>query len=79
MSKKVAFGLKPSARRPDADKWVGERAIPQAQAEDMKRLTIDVPKTLHRQIKVACAARGTKMADEIRAMLENHYRNNGNG
>lgn len=78
MSKKVAFGPKPAIHKPDADKWVGERAIPQAQAEDMKRLTIDIPKTLHRRIKTTCAGRGTKMADEIRSMLESHYRDSGN-
>jgi predicted transcriptional regulator len=36
----------------------------------MKRFTIDVSAELHRRIKTACAARGTIMADEIRAMLE---------
>ncbi len=40
----------------------------------MKRLTIDVPEALHRAIKVACAERGVKMADEIRGLLEKHFR-----
>lgn len=39
----------------------------------MKRLTIDVTEDLHRRIKTACAARGTKMADEIRELLENYF------
>ena len=39
----------------------------------LKRLTIDIPEPLHRRIKVACARRGAKMADEIRCLLEERY------
>lgn len=46
-----------------------------AMEEPMKRLTLDVPASLHRKIKTACAARGSKMADELRALLEAHYAN----
>lgn len=35
----------------------------------MKRLTIDIPESLHRQIKSECALRGTKIADEVRELL----------
>jgi hypothetical protein len=42
--------------------------------QEMKRFTIDVPAELHRRIKTACAARGTIMADEIRAMLEEKFK-----
>jgi hypothetical protein len=38
----------------------------------MKRLTIDIPEDLHTRLKVACARRGTRMADEVRALLEAH-------
>jgi predicted DNA binding CopG/RHH family protein len=41
--------------------------------ESMKRLTIDIPKNLHTQIKTQCAARGVKMADEIRELLTKHF------
>jgi DNA-binding transcriptional regulator LsrR (DeoR family) len=41
---------------------------------EMKRFTIDVPVDLHRRIKTACAAGGTIMADEIRAMLEEKFK-----
>lgn len=47
MNKKVAFGIKPGAARPDttqADEWVNRR-----DAEAMKRLTIDVPASLHEE------------------------------
>ena len=47
----------------------------EAADEPMKRLTLDIPESLHRTIKVSCAGRGTKMAEEIRALLEAHYAN----
>ena len=39
----------------------------------MKRLTIDIPESLHTRVKSQCAKRGAKMADEIRALLEAHF------
>ena len=39
----------------------------------LKRLTIDIPEELHARIKSQCALRRTKMADEIRALLETHF------
>lgn len=79
MSKKVNFVPKPTAKTPD--QWVQgavEAVQPKkgqgsAQADSMKRFTIDVPTSLHARIKVACAQRGTKMADEIRTLLERHF------
>ena len=71
MSKKVAFGARPSAARADAskaDEWVNSR-----DTETMKRLTIDVPASLHARIKSQCALRGVKMADEVRELLEKHF------
>jgi hypothetical protein len=76
MSKKVSISPKPSNRpfSADADKWVEHRETPTATAaEPMKRLTIDVPESLHRIIKTTCATRGSKMVDEIRDILEKHY------
>ena len=40
-----------------------------------KRLTIDIPESLHRKIKVACAKRGVTMATEVRRMLEKRFGN----
>lgn len=40
---------------------------------DMKRLTIDVSKDLHRRIKRSCADRSEKMADVIRDLLEREF------
>jgi hypothetical protein len=42
--------------------------------QEMKRFTIDVSAELHRRIKTACAERGTAMADEVRAMLEERFK-----
>lgn len=71
-AKKVAFGTTPTARpaaAPSAEEWVEHRNV-----ETMKRLTIDIPASLHSRIKVSCAQRGVKMADEIRDLLETRFR-----
>jgi hypothetical protein len=75
MSKKVSFGAKPSTRAaaPDAEAWVKERATDEKEA--MRRLTIDIPDSLHRSIKSQCAMRGTKIADEVRELLLQKYGN----
>lgn len=79
MNKKVNFALKPTAKTPD--QWVQgavetvqpKKGQENGQADSMKRFTIDVPTSLHTRIKVACSQRGTKMADEIRTLLEQHF------
>lgn len=72
MSKKIAFDARPkksaASRTAKADAWVNHRAM-----EGMKRLTIDVPASLHARIKSQCALRGAKMADEVRSLLEQHF------
>ncbi len=78
MTKKVSFArVTPKA----ADEWVAGAGTetasapssPPEPAEPMKRLTIDIPRSLHTRIKAACALRGSKMADEIRALLDREY------
>lgn len=71
MTKRVSITSKPTPRSTEAtaDDWVNNRAAP----EEMKRLTFDVPESLHRRIKVACAKKGVKMADDLRELLERHY------
>lgn len=71
MNKKISFGTRPGAVPADvskADDWVNHR-----RTEAMKRLTIDVPMSLHARIKSQCALRGVKMADELRELLERHF------
>jgi hypothetical protein len=86
MSKTVNFKSKPrnSAPPTEADAWVSRR--PSQDPEDqatankeaaprvpMKRLTFDIPADLHTTMKVSCAQRGTRMAEEIRDILAQHY------
>lgn len=67
--KRVPFRGKPSTvTETNADSWVRNRET--EPKEVMKRLTIDVPISLHKRIKTSCAVRGAVMADEIRDMLE---------
>jgi hypothetical protein len=68
--KKVAIGARPSAK-PKADAWVDKRET--GEDEVMKRLTIDIPASLHRTIKSQCADRGTKISDEVRELLLQKY------
>ena len=70
--KRVSFGTTPIPKAPlpaTAEQWVESRS-----EEAMKRLTIDIPESLHRRIKADCARRGVKMANEIRELLETHFR-----
>ena len=73
MNKRVAIAPKPKGTsRPDADDWVSRREMT-LPTEETKRLTIDIPKSLHTAIKTTCATRGTNMADEIRELLSQHF------
>jgi hypothetical protein len=72
-TKKVAIGAKPTAKTqpaPSADAWVETR---QPEAEPIKRLTLDIPASLHARIKASCAMRGTKMVEEITVLLEERF------
>ena len=79
--KKIAIGTKPTAKPAPApvDNWVESRASEGSQVEPdeanepMKRLTIDIPESLHRAIKSQCAMRGSKIADEVRELLLQKY------
>ena len=74
MTKKIQIGTKPTNKPAPAaaDAWVESRSNGD-EPERMKRLTIDVPESLHRAIKMQCAARGAKMADELRELLMQKY------
>ena len=81
MSKKVSIGARPSTRQapapPSVDEWVGTRgesaAPPATAGEPTKRLTIDLPESLHRRVKVGCAMEGTNIAAEVRRFLEERF------
>jgi hypothetical protein len=71
--KKIAFGGKPIPRpgQGSPDDWVADRSM--ILAEPTKRLTVDVPLSLHQRVKSQCAVRGEIMADVIRNLLEHHF------
>lgn len=71
--KKISFNApSPAAANPThVDAWVENREV--GQQEPMKRLTIDVPLSLHRRIKTQCARENRVMADEIRLLLEQRF------
>jgi len=70
--KKVTFTGKPTNRQSAAtpDQWVSDRS---ASNEPVKRLTIDVPVSLHQRVKSQCALQGLKMADVVRELLEKRF------
>lgn len=73
MAKKVGLGPKPSKKAgqdQQQDAWVSGE---DKDVEKKKRLTIDIPESLHRKIKADCAMRGTKIADELRVLLHERY------
>ena len=83
--KKVAFTAKP--QQAQLDEWVSasepisepisEPAIPQSSIEGvkMKRLTLDIPETLHRSIKLQAVTQSVSMVDLLRTLLEKEYGN----
>lgn len=83
MTKAVSFKM-PVAKPRAADAWVGqgvESHLKRAEVDGvasatpvaMKRFTIDVPLDLHARVKMACAQRSKKMADEVRRLLEAEF------
>jgi hypothetical protein len=41
--------------------------------DNNKRLTIDIPESLHKRVKAQCATQGTTIADVVRAFLERKF------
>lgn len=74
MNKKITIGAKPSAsKHAEADDWVNKRALVSDEQEPLKRLTLDIPSSLHSRIKSDCALKGRKMVDVITEMLESKF------
>ncbi|SRR5579875_2231398 len=70
--KKVTIGSKPTANSAprSPDQWVNAK---QPSAEPTKRLTVDIPLSLHTRVKSQCALQSLQMADVIRKMLEHRF------
>ena len=73
--KKVTISSKPtsSAERRAADAWVDQQN-PVAESEPTKRLTIDIPHSLHLRVKSQCVLRGVSMVDVVKAFLEREFK-----
>jgi hypothetical protein len=77
-SKKVSFGAKPASEKPNLDQWVDSRNIEavsiaiEPEPEKMKRMTNDIPESLHRTFKSKSSAEGKTMGDLIRAWIEDY-------
>ena len=84
-AKKVNFNTKPKPEKPvNVDEWVANRdskavnpksSLSEETPEKIKRLTLDIPESLHRAIKKKAVEDGETMADQLRSLLEEHYRN----
>jgi len=81
--KKVNINPKPdTTKKPtNLDEWVTNRSSESStqpppveqKLEKMKRLTLDIPESLHRAIKRKAVEEGVTMADQLRSLLEEHY------
>jgi len=70
--KKVTFGSRPALAPPadpDAEQWVAQRHEPEA----VKRMTFDVPDSLHRRVKAGCATRGVTIREVVLQLLEQEF------
>ena len=80
MTKKIQFSAKPSSSSSSPQSVVDQAAIdawvnnekPEI-AEPVKRFTFEVPLSLHKRIKMRCAAQDRQMADVLRELLEKHF------
>lgn len=81
--KKVTFGARPPAatKLANPDDWVANtpetQAVPNsppgAPPEKIKRLTIDIPLSLHRRVKTGCAREELVIADVVREFLDQRF------
>lgn len=62
----------PTPNHPPAATGSGGAPAPSAR-EATRRLTLDLPESLHRAMKIKAATTGVTMLDEVRSLLEVHY------
>lgn len=71
-AKRVTFGSQPRTKpetASGAEQWVENRTA----EEKNKRMTVDVPESLHRRVKAGCAVRGVSIRDVILELLEHEF------
>lgn len=73
MVKKVNIGNRPTNK--NIDNWVGVPNGSDLPVEEikMKRLTLDIPESLHKAIKRKATDEGVAMVDMLRELLEKYY------
>jgi hypothetical protein len=73
MNKKISFSAKPPSQQNPAevDAWVNNEKPPSTEA--VKRFTFEVPLSLHKRIKMTCAAQDRQMAEVLRELLDKHF------
>ena len=75
MTKRVDIGTRPTARHaepaPDANAWVANQEP--SKPERIKRLTIDLPESLHRRIKIACVIEDVTIVEVVRELLTERF------
>jgi hypothetical protein len=77
--KTVAFAKVTKPTTPD--EWVTAGPTEQQAArptEPIKRITVDIPASLHQRVKVGCALRQTNISDVLREILEREFPPSGN-
>lgn len=79
MNKKVAFGTKPVKAAPTSiDELVKSRAETPASnepkpGEGSRRVSVDLPLSLHTQLKLHCVQSGVLMADYLRELIAKQF------
>ena len=78
MSKRVDIGTRPTTREsgpaPNPDAWVtNQESTGPGEPERRKRLTIDLPESLHRRVKIACAMEDTTIVEVVRELLGERF------
>ena len=66
--RKVEISQRPSRTTATADTWVRDRAG--VEDTSQKRLTKDIPASLHARAKAGCAHRGTNMKKVVLDLLD---------
>jgi hypothetical protein len=74
MKKDITIGPRPSVVKAAAKKTENDQFVKQgAEKEGTRRITFDVPASLHARVKGSCGLRGVKMIEELTALLEEKY------
>lgn len=84
MNKKVSFGTKPDLNSLDAlvqSRSEGQGAAPAAVAaatvaekEATRRVSVDLPLSLHTKLKLHCVQSGALMADYVRDLIAREFK-----